>query len=201
MENRKSAQDGNFIVIKDLVKRFDDITAVNGLNLELRKGEMFGFLGPNGAGKTTTINMLSGLMKRNFRSSDLLIRFGGEEFVVVLSDTTLANSEMVMNRFREIVGEYWFPNVGHVTISVGVVRIDKQALPTTVLDQTDQALYYAKGSGRNRVCVYEKLIKEGLIKLQAPPNGEASSFNEKRQLSTRRKGVSRDRRAQRAQTH
>ena len=52
----------NEIVIKDLVKRFGDITAVNGLNLEIRKGELFGFLGPNGAGKTTTISILCGLI-------------------------------------------------------------------------------------------------------------------------------------------
>ncbi|MGB3712905.1 MAG: ATP-binding cassette domain-containing protein, partial [Candidatus Promineifilaceae bacterium] len=58
MDNGRTAQNGNVIVINDLVKKFDDITAVNGLNLEIRKGEMFGFLGPNGAGKTTTINML-----------------------------------------------------------------------------------------------------------------------------------------------
>jgi len=52
----------NEIVIKDLVKRFGDVTAVNGLNLEIRKGEFFGFLGPNGAGKTTTISILCGLI-------------------------------------------------------------------------------------------------------------------------------------------
>jgi ABC-2 type transport system ATP-binding protein len=52
----------NIIVINDLVKQFDDITAVDGLSLEIRKGEMFGFLGPNGAGKTTTISMLCGLL-------------------------------------------------------------------------------------------------------------------------------------------
>jgi ABC-2 type transport system ATP-binding protein len=53
----------NAIVIKDLVKKFGDIIAVNGLNLEIKKGELFGLLGPNGAGKTTTINVLSGLLK------------------------------------------------------------------------------------------------------------------------------------------
>ena len=58
-----SAQNGNEIVIEDLVKQYEEITAVNGLNLEIRKGEMFGFLGPNGAGKTTTISMLCGLVK------------------------------------------------------------------------------------------------------------------------------------------
>ena len=50
------------IIIKDLVKQFDDVTAVNGINLEIKKGELFGLLGPNGAGKTTTINMLVGLL-------------------------------------------------------------------------------------------------------------------------------------------
>jgi ABC-2 type transport system ATP-binding protein len=63
MNNGRTAKNGNVIVINDLEKQFDDITAVNGLNLEIRKGEMFGFLGPNGAGKTTTINMLCGLLK------------------------------------------------------------------------------------------------------------------------------------------
>ena len=50
------------IVIKNLVKQFDEVTAVNGINLEIKKGELFGLLGPNGAGKTTTINMLVGLL-------------------------------------------------------------------------------------------------------------------------------------------
>jgi ABC-2 type transport system ATP-binding protein len=50
------------IIIKDLVKQFDEVTAVNGINLEIKKGELFGLLGPNGAGKTTTINMLVGLL-------------------------------------------------------------------------------------------------------------------------------------------
>jgi ABC-2 type transport system ATP-binding protein len=50
------------IIIKDLVKKFDDVTAVNGINLEIKKGELFGLLGPNGAGKTTVINMLVGLL-------------------------------------------------------------------------------------------------------------------------------------------
>jgi ABC-2 type transport system ATP-binding protein len=59
------------VVIKDLVKRFDDITAVNGLNLEVYKGEMFGFLGPNGAGKTTTISMLCGLLAPSAGSAQI----------------------------------------------------------------------------------------------------------------------------------
>ena len=50
------------VVLEDLVKRFDSLTAVNGINLKIRKGEIFGLLGPNGAGKSTTINMILGLL-------------------------------------------------------------------------------------------------------------------------------------------
>jgi ABC-2 type transport system ATP-binding protein len=46
-----------------LTKRFGETTAVDGLNLEIPQGEVFGFLGPNGAGKTTTIRMLLGLIR------------------------------------------------------------------------------------------------------------------------------------------
>jgi ABC-2 type transport system ATP-binding protein len=51
------------VVVSDLVKRFGDFVAVDHINLETRKGEVFGFLGPNGAGKSTTIRMLCGLLK------------------------------------------------------------------------------------------------------------------------------------------
>ncbi len=53
------------ILIKDLCKNYGDKEAVNKLNLEIKKGEIFGFLGPNGAGKTTTIKMLAGLLKES----------------------------------------------------------------------------------------------------------------------------------------
>jgi ABC-2 type transport system ATP-binding protein len=51
------------ISIKRLVKNFDSVLAVDGLNLEIPAGELFGFIGPNGAGKTTTIKLLVGLLK------------------------------------------------------------------------------------------------------------------------------------------
>ncbi len=51
------------IEVKDLVKKYDSITAVNGISLEVKSGEFFGFLGPNGAGKTTTIHILCTLLK------------------------------------------------------------------------------------------------------------------------------------------
>src|SRR3979411_1509580 len=45
-----------------LTKRFDPLTAVEDLDIEVREGEVFGFLGPNGAGKTTTLRLLCALI-------------------------------------------------------------------------------------------------------------------------------------------
>jgi len=47
----------------DLTKKYDDLVAVDGLNIKIKKGEVFGFLGPNGAGKTTSIKMMVGLLR------------------------------------------------------------------------------------------------------------------------------------------
>ena len=48
------------IQIENLVKTYGDNIAVNGLNLNLEKGKVYGFLGPNGAGKSTTMNIITG---------------------------------------------------------------------------------------------------------------------------------------------
>ena len=50
------------IELINLTKKYNDFPAVNGLNLVVEKGEIFGFIGPNGAGKTTTINMMGGVL-------------------------------------------------------------------------------------------------------------------------------------------
>jgi len=60
-ENYKMSQQA--IAIENLTKRFEGKTAVDNLNLQVGKGELFGLLGPNGAGKTTIINILCGLIK------------------------------------------------------------------------------------------------------------------------------------------
>ena len=51
------------IAVSGLVKRYGTFTAVDGVSLEVKPGQIHGFLGPNGAGKTTTIRMIAGLLK------------------------------------------------------------------------------------------------------------------------------------------
>ncbi|MEK7594945.1 MAG: ATP-binding cassette domain-containing protein [Patescibacteria group bacterium] len=55
------AQD--IISVKNVTKRFGDITAVDGISFDIKKGEIFAFLGPNGAGKSTTIKMLTTMLR------------------------------------------------------------------------------------------------------------------------------------------
>jgi ABC-2 type transport system ATP-binding protein len=52
------SHNGIYIEVKDLVKKYGDVTAVDGISLKIKKGEVFAFLGPNGAGKTTTVEMI-----------------------------------------------------------------------------------------------------------------------------------------------
>jgi len=52
------------IKVKDLVKKYGDFTAVNGISFEVMEGEIFGLLGPNGAGKTTTLEIIESLREK-----------------------------------------------------------------------------------------------------------------------------------------
>jgi diguanylate cyclase (GGDEF)-like protein len=107
--------------------------------------------------------LLSRKMKRIFRQSDKLFRFGGEEFIVVLERTTLDCAKKVLERFRHGIETFHFPQVGKVTISIGFVRLDKADVPSAIVGRADQALYYAKEHGRNQVCFYEELVSEGKL--------------------------------------
>jgi ABC-2 type transport system ATP-binding protein len=61
------------IELRSLTKRYGSFTAVNGVDLDVPRGELFGFLGPNGAGKTTTLRIIAGIL----RPSSGTVRIGG----------------------------------------------------------------------------------------------------------------------------
>lgn len=91
-----------------LVKRFTDVTAVNGLDLEVFSGECFGLLGPNGAGKTTTVEILEGLTPADEGTVELLgqswnsgdDRALRERIGVQLQETQLAEKVTVQETVR-----------------------------------------------------------------------------------------------------
>ncbi len=110
--------------------------------------------------------LFSNIMKKTFRNGDLLFRYGGEEFVVVLQKATKLDALKVYERFRKNVELFSFPQVERVTVSIGIVSIKAQKHPTAVLECADKALYYAKEHGRNQVCSYYELIKMGALEVQ-----------------------------------
>jgi len=91
-----------------LVKRFADVTAVNGLDLEVFAGECFGLLGPNGAGKTTTVEILEGLTSADEGTVELLGQHWNsgdqralrERIGVQLQETQLAEKVTVAETLR-----------------------------------------------------------------------------------------------------
>ena len=60
------------IEVSNLVKQYEDVTAVNDLSFKVYEGEIFGLLGPNGAGKSTTINILCGLLEPTSGTASVL---------------------------------------------------------------------------------------------------------------------------------
>lgn len=102
-------------------------------------------------------------MQECFRDDDLLFRFGGEEFVVILKDSDLESSSKVLERFRRSLAKRDLPDIGRVTVSIGYATLDFSKPFREVADCADQALYFAKGHGRNAVACYERLRDAGLI--------------------------------------
>ncbi len=107
--------------------------------------------------------LLAGLMKQSFRDNDNLYRYGGEEFVALVDAATEETAMLALDRFRQCVDQYEFPQVGHISVSIGFVALQNDSLPTTLFDRADQALYYAKEHGRNQTCSYQRLKQAGLL--------------------------------------
>lgn len=117
--------------------------------------------------------LLARLMKASFRSTDTLFRFGGEEFVILLSGTDEAGARVALEHFRQRVEDHVFPQVGQITVSIGYARASRREGAMAAYEQADAALYYGKEHGRNCVFGYEVLVREGaLARKQAAGNME-----------------------------
>ncbi|MDE2440253.1 MAG: GGDEF domain-containing protein [Betaproteobacteria bacterium] len=111
--------------------------------------------------------LVSRLMTHTFRNSDLLYRYGGEEFVAIISADNARIASNVFERVRLAIEAHTFPQVEHLTISVGYSQVLPDILPIEVLSRADRSLYQAKQDGRNRVYAYHDLLASGVFEEQA----------------------------------
>lgn len=87
----------NAIVTEKLTKRYKDVTAVYGLSLSVKKGELFALLGVNGAGKTTAVKMLCGITEPAGEYSHIL-----PHFIWVLGYTAVTAAAAVLLFLRQM---------------------------------------------------------------------------------------------------
>ena len=125
----------NILTAESLVKRFDDLAAVNGVSFHIEEGETYGLLGPNGAGKTTTISMVSGLLTRDAGT----VTVAGEEIqtnstrgraaiglvpqdLAIYPDLTGEENLLFFGRLYGIPGSNLISRVAHVLDVVGLTE-------------------------------------------------------------------------------
>ncbi len=94
---------------------------------------------------------LSQLIRGLIRQGDLLIRWGGEEFLILLPGTQIEEASLFAERVRQEVENKQFSSIGVMTISLGVAQLREGDSTDSVLKRVDSALYQAKQNGRNRV--------------------------------------------------
>ena len=104
------------------------------------------------------------LIKTNTRASDIACRYGGEEFVVILTETDAGGGRIAAEKIRRAIEEYHFENgesqpLGKVSISCGLSCLtEKIGSPEELMELADQCLYQAKENGRNQLVVYGDIL-------------------------------------------
>lgn len=106
-------------------------------------------------GGDAVLRELSGLMRAHFRGDDIACRYGGEEFVIVLSEATLeaayTRAETLRREVHRLVAEHRRQPLGAITISIGLAALpDHGVSPEDLIAAADRALYQAKRAGRDR---------------------------------------------------
>jgi diguanylate cyclase (GGDEF)-like protein len=119
---------------------------------------------------------LAQIIRSSFRRQDLQFRFGGEEFVILLSGESKQVCENVLERFRLNVEEYDFPSVNNITVSIGVIEFKRSVFHKTSFDQADQALYFSKKNGRNKTTFYEDMVSRGEVEEAPIEEGDIDLF-------------------------
>lgn len=94
------------------------------------------------------------IIKNEIRESDVLARWGGEEFTLLLPYTNKDEAKIVVEKIRVAIEKYLFELVGTMTISCGLSEIVKNDTAFSIIQRIDSALYEAKENGRNTIITY-----------------------------------------------
>ena len=97
------------------------------------------------------LSEVAAIMLRNIRSTDIVGRWGGEEFMLILPNTSLTDACEHANYLRELIAGSSFMPVSQVTISIGMASCAEHCSRKVLVELADNALYEAKNNGRNRV--------------------------------------------------
>jgi diguanylate cyclase (GGDEF)-like protein len=97
------------------------------------------------------LQAVTGLVKDNIRATDIVARWGGEEFMVLMPQTDIQAARNTAEKLRRAIAGHHFDQVDNLTVSFGVVAYEPQDDLNSLLKRVDDALYKAKEQGRNRV--------------------------------------------------
>jgi len=105
------------------------------------------------------LRTVASVIQRVIRRSDIPVRYGGDEFIVILPDTMLENAVLAAKKIANKVQSIKFERNGtgfRCTISIGVTHIKESDTVETLLDRVDKALYEAKNKGKNGITVIKE---------------------------------------------
>lgn len=97
--------------------------------------------------------LLAKTLEKRVRETDSVCRWGGEEFIILLPQTDIANAAHLAECLRASVAEMQIPELPRITVSIGVAQHQLEETTESLLKRADAGLYQAKASGRNRVVV------------------------------------------------
>jgi len=101
------------------------------------------------------LKRLSLILKKQFRKSDIVARFGGEEFFVLLPETSLEKAIKITSRFKETINSDAVLKKYKITVSGGLTGYKQKDTNKSFKERADKALYKAKNTGRNKFVVLE----------------------------------------------
>ncbi|GAA1846348.1 ABC transporter ATP-binding protein [Asanoa iriomotensis] len=158
----------NVISVKGLVKSFGRTRALDGLDLEVRRGEVHGFLGPNGAGKSTAIRVLLGLLKADSGTATL---FGGDPWRDAVSlHRRLAYVPGDVTLWPNLTGGEVVDLLGRLRGGLDTKRRD-ELIERFELDPRKKGRTYSKGN-RQKVALVAALASDAeLLVLDEPTSG------------------------------